>query len=493
MAKSFHPKWTLVSATFIIALAAIWLFSSPSQSQTSPNGNRVPKYVFLFLSDGAGMAHLEIARQYSRQIHNEDFVIVDKIVKEGSLGVMTTHAADSLSTDSAAAATAMANGCKAKIGALGMCADGTIPTSAMELARRRGMKLGVITTATVYDSSPAAFLCHVPNRRDYPAILNRYLELDPLVLMGGGKEQFLPKERPGGRRTDNTDMIAVFEKNGFFSAGNKQELEKATRGKLLGLFSQGDMGFEIERDKMTEPSVVDMTRAAIRLLQGQSPNGFFVFIESENTDTASHLSDVASMIHDYREFDRAVGLAYEFYRKYPRETLILVVSDHETGGLGFTQALKDLSSTRGDNQVAASNADFKKIQSIGISLRKATEILGRNPTPEAIDKLMHDYFSGFILAPEYKEAILKRQPLSRTLFTDPVAHALGAMVANNVQAYWQTSTHTNKPVLVAALGVGAERFKGYYDNADFGKTLKNLFEDKSSSKEPDRQPFSAKR
>ena len=67
------------------------------------------------------------------------------------------------------------------------------------------------------------------------------------------------------------------------------------------------------------------------------------------------------MIADYREFDRAVGLAYDFYRKYPRETLIIVTSDHETGGLGFTLALKDLSSTKGDNQVAGTEADLKKI------------------------------------------------------------------------------------------------------------------------------------
>jgi hypothetical protein len=36
-------------------------------------------------------------------------------------------------------------------------------------------------------------------------------------------------------------------------------------------------------------------------------------------------------------------------------------------------------------------------------------------------------------------------------------------------------------VLIAALGVGAERFKGYYDNADFGVKLKGLFEGKNNS------------
>ena len=455
----------------LIVALALSLGASSTLGQPRPNSG-TPKYVFLFLSDGAGMAHLEIARQYSRHIHNEGFTIVDKIVKEGAIGVMTTHAADSLSTDSAASATAMANGCKANIGGLGICADGTNPTSAMELAKRRGMNLAVITTAAIYDSSPAAFLCHVPNRRDYPAILNRYLEMGPMVLLGGGKDQFVPKDPPNN--PGKTDMFAAFEKHGYVNVGNKLELEKFARGKVLGLFSQRDMPFEIDRDKATEPSIADMTRAAIRLLHDQSPKGFFAFIESENTDSASHLSDVTSLIHDYREFDRAVGLAYEFYRKYPRETLILVASDHETGGLGFTQALKDLSSTKFENQAAGTVADFKKLQGIRISLRKATELLGRNPTPEGVDKLMQDYFPGFTLAPEYKDAIIKRQPISRTLFTEPVAQALGAMVANNIQAYWQTSTHTNAPVLVAALGVGAERFKGYYDNAGFGKILKEV-------------------
>jgi alkaline phosphatase len=89
---------------------------------------------------------------------------------------------------------------------------------------------------------------------------------------------------------------------------------------------------------------------------------------------------------------------------------------------------------------------------------------------------MREYFSGFTLAPEFKQAIIARQPPSRTLYLDPTAHALGLMIANNTQAYWQTSSHTNDPVAVAALGVGSEQFKGYYDNADFGKKLLALLD-----------------
>ena len=470
MVKVNHRNLTL---TLAIALVAAFLIGlpTPSNTQTGKPARAIPKYIFLFLSDGAGLAHMEITRQYNRLVLEEGLTIADKIMTEGTVGLMTTHAANSLSTDSAAAATSLASGCKANIGALGICADGSVPATAMEVAERHGMRLGIVTNATVYDASPAAFLCHVPNRREYAAIVQRYFDLQPNVLLGGGREYFLPKGQPGSVRDDDKDMVEAFTKKGYRYVTTKTELEPLSRGKVLGLFSKRDMSLEIDRDKNTEPSVRDMTKAAIRLLHDQNLNGFFAFIESENVDTASHLSDLASVVHDYREFDRAVALAYEFYRAHPRETLIIVTSDHETGGLGATMALKDLTSRKGSNQAAATENELRKLQSVKISLQKASKLLGKNPTGELIDNLMQQHFAGFVLAPEYREAILHRQPPSRTMYLDPVANTLGMMVANNTQIYWQTSSHTNHPVLVAALGVGAERFKGYYDNADFGKKL----------------------
>ena len=463
----------------VLLISFAYLIFTPQKvsSQSMPGGtHRVPKYIFLFLADGAGIAHLEITRQYNQEVLGQEMVITDKIMKEGNVGLMTTHAADSLSTDSAAAATALASGCKAKIGVLGVCADGSVPDTVMESAKQRGLKIALLTNSTVYDASPAAFVCHVPNRRDYGAILNRYLDLEPDILMGGGRAQFLPLGKPGSRRKDETDLAAAFAKKGYQQVFDKRALEEVRPGKVLGLFSLDEMSFEIERDKSTEPSVYDMTQAAIRQLHNNNPNGFFAFIENENIDSASHLSDVASMIHDYREFDRAVGLAYEFYKKYPRDTLILVTSDHETGGLGFTMALKDLSSTKGGNQLAGTIQDLRKIQTINISLKTASRLLGRQPTAENIDKLMREHFSGFTLSPQNKEVILKQEPVSQTIYLDASANALGMMIANNTQAYWQTTSHTNQPVLVAALGAGAERFAGYYDNADFGKKLMGILE-----------------
>ena len=338
------------------------------------------------------------------------------------------------------------------------------------------MRVGFVTNAPIYDASPAAFISHVENRRNYSAILDQYLKMAPDLLLGGGRDYFLPMGQVGGQRKDEVDLIKAFVGKGYQYVSDKNELERIKQGKVLGLFSLQDMSFEIDRDKKTEPSVYDMTEAAIRVLNNGNSRGFVVFIESENVDTAGHLNDVASVIHDYREFDRAVGLAYEFYRNHPQETLILVTADHETGGLGFTQGLINLTSTAAANRVAATAEDYKRIQSIPISLRKASEILGPNPTGEAIDNLMKEYFQGFTLAPELKELIIKRQPLSRTIFYNPTTNALGMMIAHNIQAYWSTSGHTNQPVFIAALGPGAEKFKGYQDNSDFGKNLKALLE-----------------
>ncbi|HEY2986909.1 MAG TPA: alkaline phosphatase, partial [Candidatus Binatia bacterium] len=434
---------------------------------------------FIFLADGAGIAHMETTRMFNRVVHNEGLNIPDKIIKEGSLGMITTHPADSLTTDSAAAATAMASGCKAKVGALGICSNGKIPKTVMEIARGKGMRIGLVTTSTIYDASPAAFTGHVADRKYFSLIVDQYLRVAPDLLLGGGRDQFLPQGQEGSARKDDTDMIAAFTKKGYTYVANKTDLAKAKGSKLLGLFNLAEMSFELDRDKDREPSLSDMTQATIRFLEEGNRRGFMVFIENENTDSAGHFTDVASVIQAYREFDRAVGLAYEFYRKHPRETLILVTSDHDTGGLGFTLALEEPSSRRA-KRVDATEADLKKIALISISLKKAVEILGPDPTSEAIDQLMANYFKGFTLAADLKKMLLSKQLPARNIYTDPIGNTLGLMVANNTQAYWGASGHTSQPVIVAALGVGAELFRGYQDNTDFGKHLFTLLGDKDS-------------
>ena len=476
MKRIVKPRILILLAAAIFVLGSYLLFPWSDLGNTAQP--QTPKYIFIFLADGAGVTHLETTRMYNRVIHNEGLTITDKIIKEGTLGLMTTHPADSLTTDSAAAATAMASGCKAKVGAIGSCDDGTIPKTIVEVAKAQGFRIGLVTNSTIYDASPAAFAGHLPDRKLYGTIIDQYLKLEPDLLLGGGRDHFLPKGQPGSKRRDGNDLIAAFKKKGYAYAADKRELA-AVKGKVLGLFSLQEMSFELDRDKEKEPSVSEMTQAAIRILEEGNQRGFLVFIENENPDSAGHLTDIASVIHAYRDFDRAVGFAYEFYRKHPRDTLILVTSDHDTGAPGFTLAMEDTSG-RDAKRMIATVEDLKKIHSISISLKKAADILGRNPTSESIDELMRTYFKSFTLAPDLKEMLLAHHMPARNIYTEPIANCLGLMIANNTQVYWHSSGHTNQPVIVAALGVGADKFRGYQDNTDFGKHLFALLNEKIS-------------
>lgn len=421
-----------------------------------------PSYVLIFLADGGSPGQLEIARLYNREVHQQGLFITDKIAKEGFYGSLTTHSADHLVTDSAAAATAMAAGCKAEKGVVGICQDRRIPETVMERARRNGMGIGLVTNAAIYDASPAAFIAHVASRRDYGSILEQYFKFAPELLLGGGRDRFLLGRRKSTQRPDPRDPLLLFRAKGYRYVSTRAELKEARGPKVLGLFHPGEMTFEQERDRTLEPSLSEMTDAGLRILHAHHPRGFVLFVESEHIDSAAHLTDAPSLIRALREFDLAVGLAYEFYKKFPAKTLLLVASDHDTGGMSLTGR--------------ASARGLGKVRSARRSFRKAAEMLGERPTLGAIDRLMAEYFPGFVLPIDLKENILKRKTPGPPYPPDPTVAGLSAMVARQVRASWVSSGHTNQPAFVAALGVGAERFRGYQDNTDFGRHLLALLE-----------------
>lgn len=460
MNRAKRPALTILVAGLFLALAG-HLFTGSLRAAQKAQAASFPKYVFIFLADGAGIAHLELARLYNRHVHREGLTITDRIMREGSVGLLTTHAADLLVTDSAAAATALASGCKATSTAVGICADGKAPKTVLEAAKDKGMKIGLVTNSTIYDASPAAFAAHVPDRNQHATIVEQYLGLEPDLLLGGGRDQFLPQGRPGSARKDSREVVALFKSRGYEVVTDKQGLARAATGRILGLFSLKEMSFELDRDKRTEPSVYDMTEAAVRTLEGNAPGGFTLFIETENTDSAAHLKDAASVIHDLREFDRAVGLAYDFYKKHPAETLILVTSDHEAGGLNLTRG--------------GSLKDLERIASITMSISKAVELLSQNPTADTVDRLLAEHFRGFVAGADLKKAMLQTKTLGLAFDSRSAAAALAELVAKNTHISW-VSGHTNQPVFVAALGAGAERFAGYQDNTDFGKHLMALIQ-----------------
>jgi alkaline phosphatase len=455
------------AALLLVALTAACAGTGPQPSSA------VPKNIIILFADGAAPVQWELGRYSSAQMRSRPFAVTDTIFRQGTLGLMSTYSHDAYVTDSAAAASAMSTGMKVLNGAISITPDGKSPRTVMEAARAQGKRIGLVSTAAIHDASPAAFSVHAKSRRESQAIVDQYLALEPDVLLGGGSDYFL--SAPAGKRKDGKDVTAQFRAKGYDVVKNASELKAATGTKLLGLFADEDMDYVIDRSP-EQPSFVEMTAAALRVLERNSPNGFVLFVENENTDSAGHMNDIAALIRELWVFDEAVEAALAFQRRNP-DTLILVTGDHETGGLSPTYALKDLSSIATSNRFYTGKTQFEMVSRITISLGEAAEKLGKKPTAEALDRLVAEHFPGFRLDADLREAILQQRALERN-FGVPTQHALSRMVARQTGFYWGTGGHTPEPVAVGALGPGQELFKGYQDNTDFARNLYRLIESK---------------
>jgi alkaline phosphatase len=73
------------------------------------------------------------------------------------------------------------------------------------------------------------------------------------------------------------------------------------------------------------------TEVALEILDDHK-KGFFLVVEGSEIDGGGHSNDMAQTVEEMLDFDRAVGKALEF-ASMNRRTLVVVTSDHETGGL----------------------------------------------------------------------------------------------------------------------------------------------------------------
>ena len=433
-----------------------------------------PKNIIILFADGVAPTQWDFGRYSSRVLRGRGFASTDVVFDQGSLGLLITHPANAYITDSAAAASAMSIGAKVNNGAIAVTPDGnaSLPTL-METARARGKRIGLVSTATIYDASPAAFSVHAKVRSDSQAIVDQYLALEPEVLLRGGRDYFLPAGREGGKRRDGRDMVAAFRAKGYAFATDAASLKAANEPRLLGLFANEDMDFEIDRNP-AEPSTADMARAALATLERDNPKGFVLLVENENTDSAGHRNDAAALMHALWAFDDAVQVALEFQKRSP-DTLVVITGDHETGGLSITYAQRDMSLFTSGNRLYAGDAELRMIAGITSSFDAMLERLGKQPSADALDRELAKHFPGFRLDADLREHLLKNQPLERN-FTYGPGSIFGRMVARQTGYYWGTSGHTTEPVAIGAIGPGAERLRGYYDNTGFATRMRALIE-----------------
>lgn len=316
----------------LIALWVVGLFALSSAECATPgdDGTQKPGNIILFIGDGMGRVHRQAAQW--RCAGRSGKLAMDSMAYHGWV---RTGSADSRVTDSAAAGTAIASGIKTNNGLIGMNSEFKPVATIMEEAEKKGKKTGIVTTTPIAHATPAAFAAHVKHRSEMVDIASQMMDAGIDVLLGGGENAFLPASVTGcypepGKRADGRNLIKAATASGYPYVCNAEGLTALDAAKtrlLLGLFADEGMV------RPHSPSLAQMVQVAISILSRGS-SGFFLMVEAGQIDWASHENDAAHAISDTLELDAAVQTAMDF-PGIKETTLVIVVADHETGGMSL--------------------------------------------------------------------------------------------------------------------------------------------------------------
>jgi alkaline phosphatase len=279
----------------------------------------LPRGVILMIGDGMGFEHIKATRLSLKNAKLE----MEKLPVSGSL---TTYSYGGAVTDSAAAATALATGVKTSNGYLGMSPKGILLENVSEVASRTGRRVGLVTTVTVTHATPAAFAVHVNARKDEASIATAMILKRLDLIWGGGYGFFVPEYVSDSLRKDNTDVIKLAKNNGYKLLRKRSEMAQSDSLPSLGLFSRGALN-----GGKHEPDLAEMTVKAADLL-AKDKRGFFLMVEGGKIDWAAHVHDLPGVIREIASFDKAISEAVRF-AEARGDVMVLVVADHETGGL----------------------------------------------------------------------------------------------------------------------------------------------------------------
>jgi alkaline phosphatase len=220
-------------------------------------------------------------------------------------GLVKTHSANNLITDSASSGTAFAAGYKTNNNAISVLPDGSPVGSILEAAKLAGLRTALVVTSTINHATPAVYASHTETRRSLDTIADQEIGYShPLgsvvdILFGGGRCSFFPQGHSRSCRSNNVDLWKFAKEQGFYIAQNRSGFDALEKGKadiplpFLGLFNDGDLRYEIDR-KVTqdEPSLLEMVETALNTLHRATSckeKGYFIMVEASRIDV--RLSD----------------------------------------------------------------------------------------------------------------------------------------------------------------------------------------------------------
>jgi alkaline phosphatase len=460
-----------------------------------------PKYIFFFLGDGMSASQIQVTEAYLAQVNggnstNPANLAMNKLTLStaSACGMQTTYDDGALCTDSASAGTAFACGTKTKSGVIGMNSAKTESYySVANGAAAYGKKVGIVSSVSLDHATPAAYYANVTTR-NYMNSIGTQLANSGFNFFGGGGLASPTKAKATGDTTNN--VWNVLAANGYTLRTNRTDIMALTNSPADKVFcinpwlqDSAAMPYAID----TPPSNVtlaEITQVAIDCMK-DDPDGFFLMVEGGKIDWSCHANDAMATIGDMIAFDDAVAVAAAFYAQYPNDTLIIVTGDHETGGmtvgnarLGYGVNYSVLTNQTcsyqyfGDNQWKAyKGAHTNGFVPATMNLADSSEAKALLAAHFGLVWSSLNAFEKERLENAYDKSLGNWSPNTTqeddALYGgyEPMVMTLTHLVNEQAGIGWTSYAHTGVPIPVFAVGSGAWRFEGFYDNTDIAKKI----------------------
>ena len=350
----------LICALALLAGVALSWVRMINYQQLLPQQPMKRNLIFM-VSDGFGPTSETFAREYYQYVVNggngelpdwnsdayPKLLPLDTIL----VGQSRTRSASSWVTDSAAGATAFSCGLKSYNGAIAVNSTMAPCLTVMEAVKKLGYRTAQVVTSRITHATPGSFNSHV-TWRDYEDLIAQHqLGETPLgrsvdLMFGGGRCFFLPRNHSESCRSDDRDLWSeAKEKIGFNTLSSRSEFDNLSvenaQLPIMGLFHPNHMNYEIDRDPSKEPELIEMVDKALSIMTDStkdSEQGFFMLVEGSRIDMAAHENDPGSHAREILAYQKTIALVKKYVDDNPG-TVMISVSDHETGGMALGRQL----------------------------------------------------------------------------------------------------------------------------------------------------------
>lgn len=492
-----------IACTTVLLLAGRAAFSLPPQEKK-------PRNIILVIGDGMGPQQLGLAELYALKTKDRRAEPLSRFVRGAVIGTHIPSAQGTLVNDSACSASQMAGACTCLPRQVGLDAKGLPCGSIFQDAKKRSMKVGLVSDTQITHATPAAFYASVQERNSEHLIAEQLIESNLDLALSGGRAFFTStknscqttncrnRNESHSERADGQNLLDKARSKGFVVVESARELEDVRSTPLLGLFSQNFMNDAFREGQDEQPSLSAMTAKALSLLDNQ--NGFILMVEAGQIDFAAHQNDAGWVLAELLRLSATLDAIRDFTQGRD-DTLVILTGDHETGGMGFSYYYpskippttgSSSSSGKGSdsNFVSTESLDTLRLQTAPIrtvaeafmkldanqrtveKLRDMTRSTANLPLDPDIASWIITSLSSETRPKSILDALVTPFYPDSSAFTALLGRALGSQLG----IVWATGTHTSTPIFVFSTGPHSSSFQGVFETHELGRRLKAVLE-----------------